>query len=366
MKNKSIFISLLLSGFVTTAHAQSFNHENSFYFGSKINIIKHKVNDNIEKMIDNYQIINNPYKNILIGVYAGYKYSKNFGIEFAYNTPISSRSEKNNLDIRSMFDQNYNIKNEKYLNNIYINEKILKDKEQKKENNGIINKEDLKDIALKEEKKRNNKLNFKKEKINNDILFNKLFEKIKKRNFPIKKNIELSTRFTCPLTSSIDFSTRLGLSLNISKDILFSNLKDKSLSIKNNLFPIFGAGISYQISDNLISTFEFSKKSSFFNEKNYKYDADNSSILDFNITYNFDNIIPKMFKYKFLNKKTIDILQLQKDLEDSLKNFKLPKKKNSSPISKNNSSKEKSFKKFYNYYKKYFKMFIEKLKNNIL
>ncbi|WP_343187608.1 hypothetical protein RJT80_01195 [Buchnera aphidicola (Periphyllus koelreuteriae)] len=293
MKHKLIFLSLLLGSSISTAQAENEIPFNPFYIGSSSILVQPNNATWIDllNVSDSYK---NSWKQSSFGLFMGYRKNKYFSFELSYNNPFVSFPIK--LNSINDDEKNHN-SNTLYFKNVDEQEskesKLNKEKERRK--NPLVDRL----YPVEQVKKPKHPISNK----------NTHIKPIKKRSydashFTFKKytvypqpNIEFATKLTIPVTQKIDLYGSAGLSYNLYNILDINYQTNPRYFIRNNLFPIWSAGIEYKINNHLSSRVEYKKKIYNFTSDSFQYNDIHS--INFNFTWNFKNIIPNILLKTF-------------------------------------------------------------------
>ncbi|NIG99423.1 MAG: OmpA family protein [Buchnera aphidicola (Periphyllus acericola)] len=311
MKNKAIFLSVLLGSSISTVQAHTKLHINSFYFGSKTSIVQ----PNHPKWIDLINlsdIYKNSWKKSLFGFCIGYQSNPYVSFELSYNNPINYFNNTSNFVNPSKENDN-NVSHDSYLKNLKTPQSITHIQntpiEKKKSTSpGIYPVEEEKVLRHLPpiDKKTAEKTVFKRS-------YNYAQEQKKVYNIYPKPNIEITTKLSLPIiTNRINLYSRLGVSVNIYKNF-YNDLKQNSRNfLINNAYPVVSAGIQLNLSKNLYSRIEFERKVHLFSNKHAKYHDYNS--INFNFLWSFKRILPEFslnsFPFNMLNGNILRLHQV--------------------------------------------------------
>ncbi|NIH41106.1 MAG: hypothetical protein G8D27_00940 [Buchnera aphidicola (Periphyllus aceris)] len=321
MKNKAIFLAVLLGSSISTVQAHTKLHINSFYFGSKTSIVQ----PNHPKWVDLINlsdVYKNSWKQSLFGVCIGYQSNPYVSFEFSYNDPINYFRNKLNFTNSSKKNEK-NVSHDSYLKNLKTPQSITN-----VQNTPIEKKKSTSPgIYPVEEEKVLRHLPPIDKKTAEKTVFKRSYDYAKEQQkvydiYP-KSNIEITTKLSVPMmTDRINLYSRLGVSVNVYKNFYNDFKKNSRNFLINNAYPVVSAGIQLNLSKNLHSRIEVERKIHLFSNKHEKYHDYNS--INCNFLWSFKRILPKFSFNSFpFNIFNYDVFRLHQSINYISENFDL-------------------------------------------
>ncbi|CAL4321609.1 Outer membrane protein A [Buchnera aphidicola (Periphyllus testudinaceus)] len=310
MKNKTIFLSLLLGSCISTAEAKIKPHVDSFYIGTKGSFVQPN-NPTLIDLLNVSDSYKDFWKTSLFGFCIGYQYNPYFSIELSYNNTFKNFPAKVNfLNSDETNKNSYGL----YVENVTkekSREEQIKEMQAKRKNPLVDQLYPVERV-----KTPKNPLPINKDELKKNLLFKRSYDYAssfkKKFIFYPQQNLEFTAKFSIPITNKIYFYSRAGASLDINKNLYHNYKKNPQNFLAQNVSPLISAGFQFQIKKNLFTRIEFERKMHLLSKQNIQHNDLNS--ININFLWSFKNILPKsskkIFSLNFFSPKVFKFNQL--------------------------------------------------------